>query len=253
MSGHSKWSTIKRAKGATDAKRGQLFTKLTRDISIAVRQGGGGDPDMNYRLRLAIDKAKGSNMPMDTIDRAVSRAAGGGGAGDELEDTLYEGYGPGGSAIIMEALTSNRNRTASEIRAAFAKSGGSLGETGCVGWNFESKGIICLNVDESQAEDVAMAAIEAEAEDVNIEGGYLEIYTQPEYLEVVRKTLEAQDIPTTSVEISMKPKTTIDLGMKEAEQTLKLLDNLEDLLDVQKVYSNANFPEEALEKYQNEG
>ena len=253
MSGHSKWSTIKRAKGANDAKRGQLFTKLSRDIAIAVRQGGGGDPDMNYRLRLAVDKAKGSNMPMDTIERAISRAAGGGDASDDLQSSLYEGYGPGGIAIILEALTSNRNRTASEIRATFAKSGGSLGETGCVGWNFESKGVICLNVDEAVAEEIAMAAIEAEAEDVIVEGGYVEIYTQPENLEAVRKSLESQDVATDSVEISMKPKNTVDLGAKEAEQTLRLLDNLEDLLDVQRVYSNANFPDEVLEKYQNEG
>lgn len=253
MSGHSKWSTIKRAKGANDAKRGQLFTKLTRDIAIAVRQGGGGDPDMNYRLRLAVDKAKGSNMPLDTIERAISRAAGGGDAADDLQSALYEGYGPGGIAIILEALTSNRNRTASEVRATFAKSGGSLGETGCVGWNFESKGVICLNVEEAMAEEIAMAAIEAEAEDVIVEGGYVEIYTQPENLESVRKSLESQEISTDSVEISMKPKNTVDLSAKEAEQTLRLLDNLEDLLDVQKVYSNANFPDEVLEKYQNEG
>ena len=253
MSGHSKWSTIKRAKGVTDARRGQLFTKLTRDITIAVRQGGGGDPDMNYRLRLAIDKARGSNMPLDNIDRAVTRAAGGGDSGEDLEETVYEGYGPGGIAIILEALTSNRNRTASEVRAAFAKSGGNLGETGCVGWNFETKGIISLDVDEAQAEEIAMMAIDAEADDVNIEEGYMEIYTQPETLESIRKALEAENVPTTSAEISMKPKTTVTLTVKEAEQTLRLLDNLEDLMDVQKVYSNADFPEEVLEKYQSEG
>jgi YebC/PmpR family DNA-binding regulatory protein len=253
MSGHSKWSTIKRAKGVTDARRGQLFTKLTRDITIAVRQGGGGDPDMNYRLRLAIDKARGSNMPVDNIDRAVTRAAGGGDSGDNLVEAVYEGYGPGGIAIILEALTDNRNRTASEIRAAFAKSGGNLGETGCVGWNFETKGIISLDVDDSKAEEIAMMAIEAEADDVSIEDGYMEIFTQPESLESIRKALEAENVPTTSAEISMKPKTIVSLTVKQAEQTLRLLDNLEDLMDVQKVYSNADFPEEVLEKYQNEG
>ena len=150
MSGHSKWSTIKRAKGTADARKGQLFTKLSRDIAIAVRQGGGPDPEANYHLRLAVDKAKGSNMPTDTIDRAIARAAGGGDSQEQLEEIVYEGYGPGGTAIILQALTPNRNRTASEVRAAFTKTGGSLGEAGCVAWNFESKGVITLDVDKGQ-------------------------------------------------------------------------------------------------------
>jgi YebC/PmpR family DNA-binding regulatory protein len=253
MSGHSKWSTIKRQKGATDARRGQLFTKLSRDIAIAVREGGGSDPDLNYRLRLAVDKAKGSNMPTDTIDRAISRAAGGGDSDEQLENLIYEGYGPGGTAIMLQALTPNRNRTASEVRSVFTKAGANLGEAGCVAWNFESRGVITLEVDENRVEDIALLAIDASADDVKVDGGYLEIYTQPEALEAVRKELEHHEINASSAEISMMPMSTVSLGVKEAEQTLKLLDNLEDLMDVQKVYSNADFPDEVLEKYRSDG
>lgn len=253
MSGHSKWSTIKRAKGVADVRRGQVFTKLSRDIAIAVREGGGGDPDLNYRLRLAIDKAKGSNMPTDTIDRAISRAAGGGDAQDELQEVMYEGYGPGGTAIILQALTDNRNRTASEVRAAFTKAGGSLGQAGCVAWNFEPKGIITLDIDRERAEDIALVAIDAAADDVKVEGGFVEIYTQPDALEAVRKEVESHETDAASVEISMVPKSTVALSFKEGEQTLRLLDSLEELLDVQKVYSNADFPDDVLEKYRGEG
>ena len=253
MSGHSKWSTIKRQKGATDARRGQLFTKLSRDIAIAVREGCGSDPDLNYRLRLAVDKAKGNNMPMDTIDRAISRAAGGGDSDEQLENLIYEGYGPGGTAIMLQALTPNRNRTASEVRSVFTKAGANLGEAGCVAWNFESRGVITLEVDENRVEDIALLAIDASADDVKVDGGYLEIYTQPEALEAVRRELEHHEINASSAEISMMPMSTVSLGVKEAEQTLKLLDNLEDLMDVQKVYSNADFPDEVLEKYRSDG
>ena len=253
MSGHSKWSTIKRSKGVVDARRGQIFTKLTRDIALAVREGSSPDPDLNYRLRLAIEKAKSSNMPLDTVERCISRAAGGGDAEEQLEEVFYEGYGPGGAAIMLQALTPNRNRTASEVRSVFTKAGASLGESGCVAWNFESKGIITLDVDRERAEDIGLLAIDASAEDVKIEEGYLEIFTQPEALEAVRKELEQHEITIPSAEISMKPMSTVSLGVKEAEQTLKLLDSLEDLLDVQKVYSNADFPEEVLEKYRSEG
>ena len=249
MSGHSKWSTIKRAKGAADAKRGQLFTKLTRDIALAVRQGSSPDPDINYRLRLAIDKARADNMPMDTIERSISRAAGGGDSDEQLDEVTYEGYGPGGAAIMLQAVTPNRNRTASEVRSTFTKGGGNLGEAGCVAWNFESKGVITLDVQDDRAEEIALLAIDASAEDVKVEDGYLEIYTQPEDLEAVRKELEGQEVQTSSAEISMVPKSVVSLGLKEAGQTLKLLDSLEDLGDIQKVYSNADFPEEALEKY----
>jgi len=230
-----------------------MFTKLTRDLAIAVHQGGGADPAFNFHLRLAIDKAKGSNMPLDTIERAISRAAGGGDSQEQLEEVIYEGYGPGGTAIILQAVTHNRNRTASEIRSTFSRAGGSLGEAGCVAWNFEPRGVITLDVDKDRAEDIALMAIDASAEDVKVEDGYLEIYTQPEVLEAVRKELEQHNIDASSAEISMMPKSTVSLGLKEAEQTLRLLDNLEELLDVQKVYSNADFPDEVLEQYRNQG
>ena len=252
MSGHSKWSTIKRAKGATDARRGQLFTKLSRDITLAVGQVGSPDPTMNFRLRLAIEKAKGSNMPMDTIDRAIKRGVGGAGSEEELEEIYYEGYGPGGAAILLQALTPNRNRTAAEVRSTFTRAGASLGETGCVAWNFESRGIITLEADSEQAEEMALQAMDAAAEDVSIEEGYVEVYTRPENLEAVRQELERQELPLVSVEISMAPKSTVALGEKEAEQTLRLLDSLEELMDVQKVYSNADFPDEVLRQYSKE-
>ena len=252
MSGHSKWSSIKHQKGVADARRGQLFTKLSRDISLAIRQGGSPDPDTNYRLRLAMDKAKSSNMPLDTIERAIARSAGGG-DGQELDEIVYEGYGPGGTAIMLHAVTTNRNRTASEIRTTFTRGGGSLGEAGCVAWIFEAKGVIALNVNDDRAEEIALLAIDAAAEDVKVEDGYLEIYTEPDALETVRRTLAENEINTSSAEISMVPKSTVYLNPKDAQQTLKLLDSLEDLADAQKVYSNADFPDEVLEKYQREG
>ena len=249
MSGHSKWSTIKHQKGVTDARRGQLFTKLARDIAVAVHQGGGPDPDMNYRLRLAIDKAKTNNMPLDTIGRSIKRASGGAGSDEHLDEVVYEGYGPGGVAIMLYAVTPNRNRTASEVRSTFTKGGGNLGETGCVGWNFESKGVITLEVEPARAEEIALMAIDAGAEDVQIEDNYLEVYTSPEHLESIRIAIGNGDIQVSSSELSMKPKATVSLGDKESEQVLRLMDNLEDLIDVQKVYTNSEFSDAALEKY----
>lgn len=253
MSGHSKWKSIKHQKGAADAKRGQLFTRLARELTLAARQGAGADPDTNYQLRLAIDRAKSNNMPTDTIDRAIKRGSGEGGDQEQLEEILYEGYGPGGAAIMLQAVTSNRNRTASDVRSTFSKSGASLGEAGCVAWIFESKGLITLEMDPQKAEEVALLAIDAGAEDVKVEDTYVEISTLPEKLEEVKKKLERESAPISTAEISMVPKTTIALGPKEAEQTLRLLDLLEDLPDSQKVYTNADFPEETLEKYRGEG
>ena len=252
MSGHSKWSTIKRQKGATDAKRGALFTKLARDITLAVQQGGGGDADMNFRIRLAIDKAKSSNMPLDNINRAVRRGTGeGGDAREDFAEVTYEGYGPGGGAILLQALTTNRNRTASDVRSTFNKGGGSLGESGCVSWNFETKGIITIEIeDEDRAEELGLVAIDAEAEDVKIEEGLLEIYTAPEVLQAVQQALESEGVTMASSDIALVPKTTIALDDKASEQTLRLLDNLEELPDVQKAYTNADFPPEVLEQYQ---
>ena len=252
MSGHSKWSTIKHQKGAADAKRGQLFTKLSRDIALAVRQGTSPDPGLNFRLRLAVDNAKSSNMPMDTIERAIKKAAGLGESQEDFEEITYEGYGPGGTAVMLQALTTNRNRAASEIRAAFSRSGASMGEAGCVAWNFESKGIIGVEADAERAEEIALLAIDAGAEDVQVDEGFVEIYTLPDKLEVVKKALEAGDVAIASAELSMAPKSTVALEEKEAQQTLRLLDTLEDLVDVQKVYSNADFPDEVLQQYSKE-
>ena len=252
MSGHSKWSTIKRQKASTDARRGQLFTKLTREIMLAVRQGGGPSPETNFRLRLAVQKAKDSNMPADNIERAIRRAAGEDGQ-EHLEEVVYEGYGPGGVAIMAQCLTSNRNRTAPGVRAALTRGGGSLGEAGCVAWNFEARGVVTLHVEPDRAEDVALLAIDTGAEDVKVEGGYLELYISPERLETLRRELEGQEIELDSSEVSMVPKSTILLGEREAERTLKLLDSLEELDDVQKVYTNADFPDDVLQKYSNQG
>ena len=253
MSGHSKWSTIKHQKGAADAKRGALFTKLSRDIVLAVRDGGGPDPDMNFRLRLAIDKAKSSNMPQDNILRSIKRASGGEGSEENLEEVIYEGYGPGGGAILLQALTTNRNRTAADVRSTFTRGGGNLGESGCVAWNFDSRGLITVEVsDPDKGEEISLLAIDAGAEDVNFEDGMLEIYTAPQQLFEVRRELESADAKPETVEISMVPKSTVPLGGKEAEQTLKLLDSLEDLADVQKAYTNADFPAEVLQRYQEE-
>ena len=251
MSGHSKWSTIKRAKGAADAKRGALFTKLARNISLAAKEGGGGDPDMNFRLRIAIDQAKSNNMPQDSIMRAVRRGAGDGGEGmEDLSAVTYEGYAPGGGAILVQALTDNRNRTASEVRSAFNKGGGNLGEAGCVAWHFDSRGVITLEIDdEAMADELTLAAIDADAEDVKFEDGILEVYTAPENLLSVKTALEGEGATPASADVAMVPKALVPLENKAAEQTLRLLDILEELDDVQKAYTNADFPAEALERY----
>ena len=248
MSGHSKWSTIKHQKGVTDARRGQLFTKLAREITVAARQGGG-DPDSNFRLRLAVQKARENNMPQDNVDRAIKRGAGGGDGGGDLEEALYEGYGPGGVAIMLQALTDNRKRTVSDVRSSFTRAGGSLGEAGCVSWNFESRGVVTAEVDPDLGEEIALAAIDAGAEDFKLDGSFLEIYTSFENLEALRSAMEEQGVNVTTAELSMVPRNTVMLDARVADQTLRLLDILEELDDVQKVYSNADLPDEALEKY----
>ena len=248
MSGHSKWSTIKHQKGVTDARRGQLFTKLAREITVAARQGGG-DPDSNFRLRLAVQKARENNMPQDNVDRAIKRGAGGGEGGGDLEEALYEGYGPGGVAIMLQALTDNRKRTVSDVRSTFTRAGGSLGEAGCVSWNFESRGVVTAEVDPDMGEEVALAAIDAGAEDFRLDGSFLELFTVHENLEALRSAMQEQGVNVTSAELSMVPRNTVMLDARVADQTLRLLDILEELDDVQKVYTNADFPDEVLEKY----
>jgi YebC/PmpR family DNA-binding regulatory protein len=251
MSGHSKWSTIKHQKGAADAKRGVLFTKLSREIALAVREGGGVDPDMNFKLRLALDRAKSNNMPQDSISRAVKRGSGEGNDGESLEQVTYEGYGPGGGAILLQAVTTNRNRTAAEVRSAFNRGGGNLGESGCVAWNFELRGVVTVDIeDEERAEELGLLAIDAGAEDIQIDEGVLEIYSPIESLQDVQKSVVAENVTVRSAELSMVPKTTIELADKEAEQTLRLLDTLEELDDIQKAFTNADFPPEVLERYQ---
>ena len=251
MSGHSKWSTIKHQKGAADAKRGALFTKLSRDIALAVREGGGVDPDMNFKLRLALDRAKSNNMPQDSINRALKRGSGEGSDGETLEQVTYEGYGPGGGAILLQAVTTNRNRTAADVRSAFNRGGGNLGESGCVAWNFELRGVVTIDIDdEERAEELGLLAIDAGAEDIEVDEGVLDIYCPIESLQGVQKAIEAGNVAIRSAEMSMVPKATIALGDKESEQTLRLLDALEDLDDVQKAFTNADFPPEVLERYQ---
>lgn len=248
MSGHSKWATIKHQKGVADARRGQLFTRLAREIIIAAREGGG-NPDGNFRLRLVIQKARDSNMPLDNIERAIKRGTG------ELEGTTLvemhiEGYGPAGAAIMVQALTDNRNRTVSDIRNIFSRHGGNMGENGCVSWLFENKGVILVNGEGIDAEELALQAIDAGAEDVKIENNDIEIYTKPEDFEAVRDTLEKNKVTIVSSEVSLTPKTTVDLDEKHALQTLKLIDKLESLDEVQSVSSNVNFTDEVLEKYE---
>ncbi len=248
MSGHSKWASIKHQKGVADARRGQLFTKLTREIIVAVRQGGS-NPDTNFRLRLAVQKARDNNMPLENIERAIKRGSG------ELEgvtlvEMVLEGYGPSGVAILVQALSDNRNRTLQDVRNIFSRHGGNLGESGCVAWLFNSKGLIMVETNNLDTEELALQAIDAGADDVSVETGCVEIYTKPEELETVRAALEQDNIPIASAELSMVPKTTLELEEKAALQTLKLLHKLEELDEVQHVSSNVDFTDSVLEKYQ---
>lgn len=247
MSGHSKWTQIKRQKGAADVKRGQAFTKLGREIAVAARQGG---PDVttNFRLRLAIQRAKENNMPHDNIERAIKRGTGGGEGASALEEVIYEGYGPGGTALLIETLTDNRNRTVSEVRNVLTRGGGNMGEAGSVAWNFEAKGIITIAPGRHDPEEIGLTAIDSGAEDVNLEQDPIEVYTAPQDLEQVRRGLEARGLEIESAELTMRAKTTVYLDEKEAVQALRLMERLEDLDDVQKVYFNADFDAEVLEK-----
>ena len=248
MSGHSKWAQIKRQKGVADARRGQLFTKLTREIIVAVREGGS-NPEANFRLRLAIQKARDSNMPLDNIDRAIKRGSGQA-EGASLAEMVLEGYVPNGVAILVQALSDNRNRTLQEVRNIFTRHNGNLGESGCVAWLFNSQGVITVETNAQDTEELALEAIDAGAEDVNIEDKYIEIITKPEELEKVREALGQKSIAIASAELSMVPKSMVELEEKAALQTLKLLDRLEELDEVQHVSSNADFSDAILEKYQ---
>ena len=248
MSGHSKWSQIKRQKGVTDAKRGQVFTKLGRELAVAVREGGA-KPDANPRLRLAIERARVANMPIDTIDRAIKRAAGSGDAA-ALEQIVYEGYGPGGAAILVEVLTDNRKRAVAEVRSVLTRAGGNLGEAGCVAWMFDQRGVLTIETAAEDAEEVELWAIDAGAEDVRVDDNVVEVYTAPAELEAVRASVTDQHrLNIINAEIAMLPRTSLPLDPKEAGATLRLMERLEDLDDVQKVYTNLEISEEALAEY----
>ncbi|MEJ7751390.1 MAG: YebC/PmpR family DNA-binding transcriptional regulator [Candidatus Limnocylindrales bacterium] len=244
MSGHSKWSSIKRQKGVNDVKRGAIFTKIGREIGMAARAGGG-DPDANYKLRLAVDKARAVNMPADTIKRAIDKAVGSGEA-EQYEEIIYEGYGPGGVAILVEAATDNKNRTAAEVRSIFSKAGGQLAGAGAVAWQFETRGIVYITRDGQDPDDIALAAIDAGADDVDTEGDPLEIVTEPGNLEAVRTALEGTGVTIESAEVAMQPKSTIEVEVSAARQNLRLIENLEDLDDVQRVTANFDIPDEVM-------
>jgi YebC/PmpR family DNA-binding regulatory protein len=244
MSGHSKWAQIKRQKGVADARRGQLFTKLVREITVSARQGGG-DPDANARLRLAVQTAREANMPAENIKRAIERGIGGGDAA-ALEEITYEGYGPGGAAILVQAMTDNRKRTVADIRNVFTRAAGSLGESGCVAWMFDARGVISVDANSHDAEDLALKAIDAGAEDVQVQDGSIDVYTEPTEFESVREGLAQAGIGIASAELAMVPKTTLEASVQDAVAVLKLLEKLEDLDDVQRVYTNVDFTDEVL-------
>jgi len=246
MSGHSKWSSIKHKKGAADAKRGKLFTKLARAITVAARNGGG-NPEGNPTLALAIQKARDASMPKDKIERAIARGTGEGADAQAIESVSYEGYGSGGAAILVEALTDNRNRTGAEVRHLFDKNGGSLGEPNSVAWQFESRGVILIDA-ERYSEDDLMPAIDAGAEDVAEDGGLLKVLTAAADLTTVRQALEQAGVELDSAELTMEPKNTVEMSDLEAPALLRLMDALEEHDDVDQVHSNFDVPEAVLEE-----
>ncbi|MGA7829152.1 MAG: YebC/PmpR family DNA-binding transcriptional regulator [Geobacteraceae bacterium] len=245
MSGHNKWSTIKHKKGAADAKRGKIFTKIIKELTVAAKMGGP-DPDANPRLRTAIDKAKSENMPKDNIERAVKKGSGEL-EGVNYEETTYEGYGPGGVAVLVEVMTDNRNRTVSDVRSIFSKCNGNMGESGCVAWLFDQKGLIVYSKD-IDFDALFEAALEAGADDVVDEEGQIEVVTAPSAFIEVREALEKSGFTHESAEVTMIPQTMVKLDGKQAESMLKLMDRLEDNDDVQNVYANFDISDEEMEK-----
>jgi YebC/PmpR family DNA-binding regulatory protein len=246
MSGHSKWATIKHKKAAQDAKRGRMFTKIIKEITIAARTGGG-DPDGNPRLRSAVLSAKAINMPADNIKRAIMKGTGEL-PGQSFEEFSLEGYGPGGVAMLVQVMTDNRNRSVSDIRHLFSKHNGNLGEVGCVAWMFEKKGLILVESDKAKEDDLLELVLEAGADDLSLDGDNFEITTPVAKFEAVKKALDEKGIPTVLAEISMVPQSTVRLEGRPAEQMLKLMEALEDHDDVQKVYANFDIAEELMEK-----
>jgi YebC/PmpR family DNA-binding regulatory protein len=247
VSGHSKWSTIKHKKGAADAKRGKLFSKLSRAIMVAAKEGGA-DPATNLALQNAIEKARSYSMPKDNIERAIAKGAGEGTDGASFETVVYEGYGPEGVAVIVEALTDNRNRTASEVRHMFSKHGGNLGATGAVAWQFERRGVVLVAADGVDEDELVLAAADAGAEDVERDGETFVVSSSPDELTAVRQALETAGFTLESVGLSMVPKTTVEIGDEStAKQVVRLVEGLEDNDDVQDVYANFDIPETVLE------
>jgi YebC/PmpR family DNA-binding regulatory protein len=246
VSGHSKWAGIKHKKAIVDAKRGQAFTRASREVTIAAKEGGG-NPDGNFRLRLAIQKARDINMPADRIQNAIKRGTGEL-AGERLEEIRYEGYGPGGVAIMVDALSDNRNRTSASIRHRFSKGGGNLGESNSVGWMFERKGAVSVNAGKLDPEEVGLAAIEAGADDVQVEGKSVDITTSPNSFERVKEAVEKLGVTVENAEITMQPKQTVAVAEDKAVQLLRLMESLEEDDDVQQVYANFDIPADVLER-----
>jgi YebC/PmpR family DNA-binding regulatory protein len=245
MSGHSKWSTIKHKKGAADVKRGKIFTKLIKEITVAARMGGG-DQEANPRLRRALNDAKAQNMPKDTFERAVKK-----GAGDldgvNYEEILYEGYGPGGVAVLVECLTDNKNRSIADVRYIFGKAGGNVGTDGCVAWMFDKKGLISVSKEDASEETLMEVALEAGAEDITDEGDVFEIITAPEDFDAVKDAVDTAEIKYDVAEITMLPQNMTAVEGKEAEQMIRFMEALDDCDDIQKFYTNADIPDEAFE------
>jgi YebC/PmpR family DNA-binding regulatory protein len=247
MSGHSKWSSIKHQKGVADVRRGKVFTKLTKEIMLSVRQNGA-NIDTNYHLRLAIQKARDNNMPTDNVARAIKRGEGTLEGANALVELTLEGYGPEGAAILVEAVTDNRNRTVQEVRNIFTKSGGNLAEAGSVTWLFDAKGLITIEADGPVADDVELKAIDAGADDVETQPGLVEVYTKPEDLEAVRQALEEKGVVICSAELAKVPQTTIQIEDSKALQVLRMMEKLEEIDETQNVCTNVDFPEDILEK-----
>jgi YebC/PmpR family DNA-binding regulatory protein len=249
MSGHSKWAGIKHKKAVVDARRGQLFTKVARELTVAAREGGP-DPAGNFRLRLAVQKAREVNMPADNIERAIQRGAGGK-EGVQLEEIRYEGYGPSGVAVMVDALTDNRNRTVAAIRNVFSRSGGSLGETNSVAWMFNQQGVIRVSADGTDPEDMALQLLDAvdvgDDGDISVDGEAVQVTLAPARFEEARRALEAQGYTLEHAEVTMNPATSVQLDAKQSSAVLRLLEALEDHEDVQQVYANAEFPADVLE------
>lgn len=244
MSGHNKWSSIKHKKGAVDAKRGQLFSKLIKEITVAARMGGG-DADSNPRLRTAVLAARAANMPKDNIERAVKKGTGEI-EGAAYEEYQYEGYGPGGTAVLVEVLTDNRNRAAADVRYHLSKHGGNLGETGCVSWMFSQKGLIVFDEEGANEDQIMEVALEGGAEDVDTQGGEIDVLTAPPDLEKVKAAFDQANLAYRSAEVSMIPQTTIELDAQTAPKMLRLMEALEDLEDVQRIWSNFDIPDDVL-------